>query len=56
MDMSKKLGEIIMSGGNSLEILKQAQLEGMLTMYQSGLEQIKAGVTTIEEVNRVTVE
>ena len=56
MDMSKKLGEIIMSGCNSLEILKQAQLEGMLTMYQSGLEQIKAGVTTIEEVNRVTVE
>lgn len=56
MNMSKALGQIIMSGGNSLDILKQAQLEGMLTMYQSGLEKIKAGITTIEEVNRVTIE
>ena len=56
MPMSKKLGEMIMSGGTSIDILKQAQLEGMLTVYQSGLKKIKEGVTTIEEVNRVTVE
>ena len=56
MPMSKALGQMIMSGGNSLDILKQAQLEGMLTVYQAGLEKIKDGVTTIEEVNRVTVE
>jgi type IV pilus assembly protein PilB len=54
--MSKELGRIIMTGGNSLDILKQAQLEGMLTVYQAGLQKIKEGVTTIEEVNRVTVE
>lgn len=56
MPMSKALGQMIMSGGTSLDILKQAQLEGMLTVYQAGLEKIKQGVTTIEEVNRVTVE
>ncbi len=55
--MSKEIGEMIMSGGgNSLDILKKAQQEGMLTVYQSGLNKIKEGMTTIEEVNRVTVD
>lgn len=56
LPMSKKIGEMIMSGCTSLDILKQAQQEGMLTIYQTGLEKIKEGITTIEEVNRVTVE
>jgi type IV pilus assembly protein PilB len=54
--MSKALGQMIMSGGTSLDLLKQAQQEGMLTVYQAGLEKIKEGGTTIEEVNRVTVD
>ena len=56
LSMTRSLGNLIMSGANSLEILKLAQAEGMLTIYQSGLEKIKDGVTTIEEVNRVTVD
>lgn len=56
LSMTKSLGELIMSGGNSLEILKMAQAEGMITIYQAGLARIKEGATTIEEVNRVTVD
>lgn len=56
LPMTKALGQLIMSGGNSLEILKLSQSEGMLTIYQSGLEKAKQGITTIEEVNRVTVD
>lgn len=56
MPMSKQLGQLIMSGGNSLDILKVAQAEGMLTIYQAGLEKIKEGITSIEEINRVTVD
>lgn len=56
MMMSKGIGQLIMTGGNSLDILKLAQQEGMLTIYQSGLTKILEGVTTIEEVNRVTVD
>ncbi len=56
MPMSKELGRLIMSGGNSLDLLSQAKKEGMLTVYDSGLEKIKEGITTIEEVNRVTVD
>ncbi len=56
LPMTKALGQLIMSGGNSMDILTLAQSEGMLTIYQSGLEKVKAGITTIEEVNRVTVD
>ena len=45
-----------MSGGNSFDILKQAQLEGMLSLYQSGLEKIRQGLTTLEEINRVIID
>ncbi|WP_131783007.1 type IV-A pilus assembly ATPase PilB [Legionella gresilensis] len=56
MPMSKEIGKVIMSGGNSFDILRQAQAEGLTTIYQAGLEKIKEGVTTLEEVNRVTIE
>lgn len=56
LPMSKELGQIIMSGGNSLDILKHATQEGMMTIYRAGLEKIKLGTTTIEEVSRVTVD
>ena len=56
MPMSKAIGQLVMSGGNSLDILKLAQAEGMYTIFDSGVEKIKEGVTTIEEVNRVTVD
>jgi type IV pilus assembly protein PilB len=56
MPMTKALGQLIMSGANSMELLKQAQSDGMLTVYQAGLEKVKQGITTIEEINRVTVE
>ena len=54
--MSPALSQLIMSGGHSLDILKTAQAEGMISIYQSGLEKVKEGLTTLEEVNRVTVE
>ncbi len=56
LQMTKKLGQMIMNGANSIELLKEAQAEGMITIYQSGLEKVKQGITTIEEINRVTVE
>lgn len=56
LPMTKALGQLIMSGGNSIDFLNKAQSEGMITIYESGLEKIKQGITTIEEVNRVTVD
>ena len=54
--MTKNLGRLVMGGANSLELLNHAQSEGMITIYQSGLEKVKQGLTTIEEINRVTVD
>jgi len=44
-----------MMGANSVELRKKAIEEGMLTLRMSGLEKIKQGITTIEEVLRETV-
>jgi type IV pilus assembly protein PilB len=56
LPMSKTLSGLIMAGGNSIDILKLAQAEGMRTIYQSGINQVKEGITTIEEIQRVTVD
>lgn len=56
LPMSNALEQLILHGGNSMDILKLAQSEGMLTIYQSGLEKIRAGLTTIEEINRVIMD
>ncbi|MGB0361401.1 MAG: ATPase, T2SS/T4P/T4SS family, partial [Endozoicomonas sp.] len=46
--------QIIMEEGNSLEISEQAQKEGFKNLRQSGLLKALQGVTSLEEVNRVT--
>ena len=39
----------------AVEIRRKALEEGMLTLRMSGIEKIKAGITTVEEVLRETV-
>jgi len=54
LPMSESIATLIMEGGNSLQIADIAIKEGMITLYRSGLEKARLGVTTLEEVNRVT--
>lgn len=54
LPMSPEIGRIIMKGGTSLDILEHARAEGMLTLRDSGLNKIRAGITSMEEVSRVT--
>jgi len=54
LPMSENIATLIMEGGNSLQIAEMAIREGMVTLYRSGLEKARLGVTTLEEVNRVT--
>lgn len=56
LPITKSLGEIIMSGGNSLEILTQAKKEGLITIRESALSLVKKGITSLQELNRVTKE
>lgn len=54
MPVSGVMAEIIMQGGNSLDIANQAQKEGINNLRQSGLSKAAAGLTSLAEVNRVT--
>jgi type IV pilus assembly protein PilB len=54
MPISTVIAEKIMRGENSLEIAKQAQLEGVNNLRQSGLLKAAAGLTSLAEINRVT--
>tara|TARA_Y100001963_G_scaffold155130_1_gene245474 strand:- start:2946 stop:4643 length:1698 start_codon:yes stop_codon:yes gene_type:complete len=54
MPVSSKMADIIMQGGNSLDIATQAQAEGVNNLRQSGLIKAAAGLTSLAEVNRVT--
>ena len=56
MEVSEAMGRIIMEGGNAMQIAEQAALEGVIDLRQAGLNKVKEGVTSLEEVNRVTIE
>jgi type II secretory ATPase GspE/PulE/Tfp pilus assembly ATPase PilB-like protein len=55
LEINDPVRELIMMGANSVELRKKAVDEGMLTLRMSGLEKIKQGITTLEEVLRETV-
>ncbi len=54
MPVSEAMGRIIMEGGSSLDLTAQAEKEGVSTLRQSGLNKVKEGMTSLEEINRVT--
>lgn len=56
MPVSQAMGRIIMEGGNSLQLGEQAAREGIADLRTSGLRKVMAGVTSLEEVNRVIKE
>lgn len=56
MPITEPIQRIILSEGTSLDIAKQAQIEGVRDLRQSGLVKVRAGVTTLEEVLAATNE
>jgi type IV pilus assembly protein PilB len=54
MVMSEKLKEMTVSLEPEQEIARQAREEGMLTLKEDGLVKVRAGMTSIEEVARVS--
>ncbi|EXJ14991.1 type IV-A pilus assembly ATPase PilB [Imhoffiella purpurea] len=56
MKISEEVSRLILEGGNAMQLADQAQREGISDLRQSGLRKVKAGVTSLEEINRVTKE
>jgi type IV pilus assembly protein PilB len=50
MPISEDIQRIILADGSSLEIAKQAGIEGVKSLRQSGLHKVRLGVTSLEEV------
>jgi type IV pilus assembly protein PilB len=54
MPVSETMGKIIMEGGSSLQLERQAVNEGISNLRQSGLRKVMQGITSLKELNRVT--
>src|SRR5712664_4727898 len=55
MEVTDEVRELILIGASALELRKKAIEDGMITLRESGLHKIRAGITTVEEVVRETV-
>ncbi len=56
MEVSETMGRIIMEGGNAMQIADQATKEGVVDLRRAGLNKVKEGLTSLDEINRVTIE
>jgi general secretion pathway protein E len=54
--LSDPIRQVILSHGDATAIQQTAIAHGMITMYQDGLHKVLGGLTTLEEVVRVTQE
>ncbi|MDZ7767839.1 MAG: type IV-A pilus assembly ATPase PilB [Woeseia sp.] len=56
MEVSEIMGRLIMEGGNAMQIADQATKEGVVDLRRAGLNKVKDGLTSLEEINRVTID
>ena len=55
MPLYEEIRELVLSGASTPEIKRAAMSRGVKTLRQSGLTKVREGVTTLEEVMRVTM-
>ncbi len=56
LPVTEAIARIILAGGSAVEIGDQAAKEGVWDLRRAGLEKVKNGITSLEEVNSVTTE
>jgi type IV pilus assembly protein PilB len=54
LPISEEIGRIIMENGNALDVADQARKEGIPDLRESAIKKVISGVTSLEEINRVT--
>ena len=55
MPISDEIRELVLKDASTAEIRQMAQSQGMKTLRQAGLQKVLEGVTTTQEVLRVTL-
>jgi len=56
LTLSEKISELILAGGNALQLTQLAKAEGINDLRASGLNKVREGITSLEEIDRVTKE
>jgi type IV pilus assembly protein PilB len=56
MPVTEEIGRIIMAGGNAIDIADAARRTGVWDLRRSGLEKVANGLTSLEEINSVTID
>jgi len=53
LEVNKDLEDLIVQKKNSTEILQRAREHGFIFLFEDGLDKVKSGLTTIEELMRI---
>ena len=56
MPVTEDIGRIIMAGGNAIDISDAAKKNGVWDLRRAGLAKAAAGLTSLEEINSVTID
>ena len=56
LPVTDSIARIILALGSAVDISAQAAKEGVWDLRRAGLEKVRAGLTSLEEVNSVTTE
>ena len=56
MPISDEIGRIIMESGNAMQIADEARRQGINDLRRSGLNKVRMGLISLEEINRVTTD
>ena len=56
MPVTEDIGRIIMAGGNAIDINDAAKKAGVWDLRRAGLNKAAMGLTSLEEINSVTID
>ncbi|NNM60605.1 MAG: type IV-A pilus assembly ATPase PilB, partial [Steroidobacteraceae bacterium] len=56
MPVTDAIGRIIMEGGSAINIADEATKHGIWNLRRAGLQKVKDGLTSLEEINSVTID
>jgi type IV pilus assembly protein PilB len=56
LPVTEEIGRIILAGGSAPDIWERAREDGVWDLRTAGLKKVRDGLTSLEEVNRVTVD
>lgn len=56
MPVTEQIGRIIMEGGNAMQIADVAAQDGIWDLRRAGLQKVINSMTSLEEINRVTID